>query len=306
MRPDIIDLREFYGSHLGQMARLLVRRRLRGFWPNVRGLSVLGLGFATPYLSAFNEQAERTLALMPAQQGVGRWPRTGRTRVALSEEHALPLPDASIDRVILAHSLENTEQVRAYLREVWRVLTPNGRLLVVVPNRRGLWTRFENTPFGHGRPYSPGQISRLLRDTLFQPIHREAALYLPPINSRVLVRGARAFALSPREPLGAVWHWTAAYAQLMSGDDAGAAQSARLAIAVNPRFPRSYFTLAASAAHLGAAEEARWAVAEHQKYSANATSIAKLRELMNLSSNPAFQAQWSRLEAGLRLAGMPE
>jgi SAM-dependent methyltransferase len=193
MRPDIIDLREFYGSHLGQMARLLVRRRLRDFWPNVRGLSVLGLGFATPYLSTFNGEAERTLALMPAQQGVGRWPRAGRTRVALAEEHALPLPDASIDRVILAHALENTEQVRAYLREVWRVLTPNGRLLVVVPNRRGLWTRFENTPFGHGRPYSPGQISRLLRDTLFQPIQREAALYLPPINSRLLVRGARAF-----------------------------------------------------------------------------------------------------------------
>lgn len=192
MRPDIIDLREFYGGHLGQIAKLLVRRRLREFWPNVRGLSILGLGFATPYLSVFNEQAERVLALMPAQQGVGRWPRTGKVRVALAEENALPLPDASIDRVILAHALENTEQARACLREVWRVLTPNGRLLVVVPNRRGLWTRFENTPFGHGRPYSPGQISRQLRDALFQPIRREAALYLPPINSRLTVRAGPA------------------------------------------------------------------------------------------------------------------
>ncbi|MEQ9639357.1 MAG: methyltransferase domain-containing protein [Alphaproteobacteria bacterium] len=193
MRPDIIDLREFYGGHLGQLARLLVRRRLRAIWPDVRGQSVLGLGYATPYLSMFNEQAERVIALMPAQQGVGRWPRLGRVRVGLADEHALPLPDASIDRVIVAHALENTEQVNHYLREVWRVLTPAGRMLVVVPNRRGLWSRFEHTPFGHGRPYSPDQITRLLRDTLFQPIQREAALYLPPVNSRLLLRGAGAW-----------------------------------------------------------------------------------------------------------------
>lgn len=193
MRPDIIDLREFYGDHLGQVARLLVRRRLRQLWPDVHGLSVLGLGYATPYLSVFNEQAERVIALMPAQQGVGRWPRVGKTRVGLADEHALPLPDASIDRVIVAHGLEHTEQVRPYLREIWRVLSPAGRLLMVVPNRRGLWSRFENTPFGHGRPYSPDQLTRQLRDTLFQPIRRETALYIPPIGSRLLLRGAGAW-----------------------------------------------------------------------------------------------------------------
>ena len=55
------------------------------------------------------------------------------------------------------------------LAEVWRVLTPGGRLLVVVPNRAGLWARMENTPFGYGRPFSRKQLSRLMRDMQFSP-----------------------------------------------------------------------------------------------------------------------------------------
>ena len=37
-----------------------------------------------------------------------------------------------------------------------------GRLLIVVPNRRGVWARSDTTPFGHGRPYSRSQITHLL------------------------------------------------------------------------------------------------------------------------------------------------
>src|ERR1700737_3982393 len=55
------------------------------------------------------------------------------------------------------------------LREVWRVLAPSGRLIAVIPNRRGVWTRTDNTPFGHGRPYSRAQINELLRQTWFTP-----------------------------------------------------------------------------------------------------------------------------------------
>ena len=53
----------------------------------------------------------------------------------------LPLPDGSIDRVLLVHLLEVTEHPRDVLDEVWRVLTPGGRMIVVAPNRRGLWAR---------------------------------------------------------------------------------------------------------------------------------------------------------------------
>ncbi|NQV61720.1 MAG: class I SAM-dependent methyltransferase, partial [Alphaproteobacteria bacterium] len=175
MQPDVIDLREFYSSRLGQVARKLLRHRIRQMWPDVKGLDLLAVGYPTPYLQQFQGEATRILAFMPAQQGVHRWPVRDRNRVALVDEMELPLPDASVDRVLLIHALENAEQVAPLLREVWRVLASGGRLLVVVPNRRGIWARMERTPFGQGHPYSPGQLSRLLRDNQFQPSNRASA-----------------------------------------------------------------------------------------------------------------------------------
>lgn len=193
MRPDVIDLREFYHARLGQVARNLIRRQVRQLWSNVTGMRVLGIGYATPYLRQFREEAERVFAVMPAQQGVTPWPSDEPGLVCLADELELPLPDASIDRVLLVHAIEHAEQVRPMLREVWRVLASGGRLLAVVPNRRGLWSRFERTPFGHGLPYSPGQLNRLLRETMFQPTQRASALFNPPIDSRLLLRAAGAW-----------------------------------------------------------------------------------------------------------------
>src|SRR4026208_1406181 len=112
MWTDVLDLNEFYSSTLGQMTVRLLRARRGEVWPNVRGEAVLGLGYATPFLRPFREEAARTLAFMPAQQGATRWQREGRHRTALVDEMDLPLPDRSIDRVLLVHAVESTEQVR--------------------------------------------------------------------------------------------------------------------------------------------------------------------------------------------------
>ncbi len=200
MYMDVVDLLDFYDSRLGQVARGMIQRRLRALWPDVRGETVLGLGYATPYLHAFGDQAERVIAVMPARQGVLHWPLGDRNLVSLADEVELPLPDLSVDRVLLAHGLECTEQLRGMLREVWRVLSERGRLLVVVPNRRGLWARREATPFGAGQPYTAGQLTRLLRDNLFTPLNTTRALFLPPLDRRLLLRSAPAF-----ENLGQRW-----------------------------------------------------------------------------------------------------
>lgn len=188
MRPDVVDLNTFYGSRLGQAARRLMRHELRGIWPKVAGETVVGIGYATPFLGLFREEAVRTIALMPASQGVLAWPGDGPRRVAIAEESDLPLPDECADRIILVHALEFAEQTEPLMREVWRILTPGGRLLAIVPNRRSLWARVERTPFGHGRPFSGSQLSRLLRDNRFDPVRSEATLYLPPVQMRLVLR----------------------------------------------------------------------------------------------------------------------
>lgn len=189
---DVVDLRDFYAGSLGQTAQRLIRSRIRETWPDVTGKRVLGLGFATPYLRAFLPEAERVIAAMPASQGVLPWPPEGPGLTTLVDETDLPLPDRSIDCMLMVHALEAAEQVRAMMREAWRVLADGGRLMIVVPNRRGIWARLERTPFGNGRPYTLGQLNRLLRDNMFTPVNRSSALFLPPTTSRMMLRSAPA------------------------------------------------------------------------------------------------------------------
>ncbi|MCH9052424.1 MAG: methyltransferase domain-containing protein [Proteobacteria bacterium] len=203
MWTDVVDLRDFYATSLGQSAQRLVRHRIRAMWPDVTGQRVLGLGYVVPYLRPFHEQAERVMAVMPASQGVLHWPRSGPNQVALADEAELPFPDSSIDRVLLVHALECSEQVRPMLREAWRVLAGGGRLLIVVPNRRGIWARLDRGPFGHGQPYTVSQLSRLLRDNLFTPIAATGSLFAPPSHSRMMLAAAPAW-----ERLGSRWFKT--------------------------------------------------------------------------------------------------
>lgn len=181
---------EFYAGARGGVAARLLRERVRRLWPDLTGQSVLGIGYTGPYLRLWREHADRCIALVPAQTGATRWPAGGPNLSCTAEEDALPFADLSFDRILLVHGLEAAENVRGLLREVWRVLKDDGRLLIVAPNRRGMWAHLETTPFGHGQPYSAGQIDKLLAASLFRVERRDTALYFPPSNLRLLLRSA--------------------------------------------------------------------------------------------------------------------
>jgi SAM-dependent methyltransferase len=184
---DAAGLASFYEEPMGQLTRRLILKRVRLAWPDLRGLRVLGYGFAVPYLRPILGEAERVAAFMPAQQGVVAWPGQ-RPLVALGEEDALPFPDAMFDRVLMIHGLESAESVRLLLRQVWRVLAPGGRFLVVTPNRTSLWAQVERSPFAQGRPFTRGQLDQLMRQAMFVPERWDSALFVPPLRSRRFIR----------------------------------------------------------------------------------------------------------------------
>ena len=188
MAIDIDNLRGFYNSALGEVARRLIGRVIRARWPNVTGLTVAAFGYGTPYLDRFLEEAKQCLALMPAEQGVAIWPDWHRCAVALVKSEMLPLPDGSADRLLVIHALESAQRPQAVLEELWRISTPQGRVLIVVPSRRGIWARADSTPYGHGLPYSKAQLRDLLHETSFCPVFWGEALYAPPIARRLLIR----------------------------------------------------------------------------------------------------------------------
>ena len=200
MWSDVIDLRDFYRTALGRVARRMIRNHVRTIWPDAHAMNVLGIGYATPYLMPFRDEAERAVSVMPAPQGVLHWPVDGPNLVALADEDELPLPDVSVDRVLLVHALECSERLRPMLREIWRVMADDAKLLAVVPNRRGIWARRDRTPFGHGRPFTPTQIERLLRDHMFTPTGMTYGLFMPPSKRRMVVAAAPAW-----ERLGQHW-----------------------------------------------------------------------------------------------------
>ena len=80
MQLDAADLADFYEAPIGQLARRMIARQVRVLWPSAKGACILGYGFAVPYLRPYLGDAERAVALMPAQQGVEIRETGGRRR----------------------------------------------------------------------------------------------------------------------------------------------------------------------------------------------------------------------------------
>ena len=182
---------EFYATPQGAVAVRLVRERLTRIWPDAAGQAVLGLGHAAPYLPAWQHNAARCLSACLG--AVVPWPGSGPGLSCAVLPEALPFSDLSLDRILVVHGLQDAESARRMLREVWRVLKDDGRLLVVAPNRAGLWAHVDSTPFGQAAPYSASEMSRLLTGSLFRVERRDGALYVPPSRHRLVLRSARMF-----------------------------------------------------------------------------------------------------------------
>jgi SAM-dependent methyltransferase len=189
---DVSVLREFYASRLGAVTRRAIAQRLQALVPNGNGAAVLGLGYANPYLEAWRSEASRCAAFMPARRGVVRWPEDGPAAAALVDEFDLPLVESQVDLALVVHGLELSDDPAEMLAEVWRVLAPQGRFLLVVPNRRGMWARFDSTPFGYGQPFSRPQLSKLLEAAQFVPVRWSHALFMPPVDRGFVVGSAGA------------------------------------------------------------------------------------------------------------------
>lgn len=192
MINDVVELRDFYTSSIGKLAQKDINHLIYKIWPNCKNQIILGMGYTPPFLNPLNSAHNTVYSFMPSQQGILGWPAHQPSLSTLINESCLPLPNQSIDRILCVHMLENCRNQHEFLQEIWRVLKPEGRVLFIVPNRRGLWARVDNNPFGHGQPYTMTQLNSLLRAHLFTPSVHYRGLYIPPVSSKffTLVRPA--------------------------------------------------------------------------------------------------------------------
>jgi hypothetical protein len=187
MYRDITEIKQFYQSSLGKLTAQILGRKLKSFWGEEIAVekNILGVGYPLPYLDKCDHR--KTFAVMTATQGVTRWPLLGPCRTVLTEDHIIPLQDNSAERILLVHAVENADYLRELMHEVWRVLEPNGRVLLVVPSRAGLWANSDKTPFGHGRPFSMKQLRNMLFNLQFVIENHRRALYFFPSHNRALI-----------------------------------------------------------------------------------------------------------------------
>lgn len=179
MWHDILKLRDFYHGSVGRVVRRVLRPYVEN-WLKPEGY-VLGIGYVQPYMKHQIDNPHAHI-LMPARMGVMHWPQGHDNRTLMAWEHHLPCADNSIDTVFIAHTLEYVGDPQALLNEAWRVLKPQGRLLLMVPNRNSPWCRVELplSPFVRGHPYSSREVHKLLRVCHFTVNQAIYGLYVPP------------------------------------------------------------------------------------------------------------------------------
>ena len=206
MHLDVLDLRNFYyRTQLGRVAQRAIRDKVVDLWPPMAGQTVAGFGFAVPLLRPYLEVSRRVVALMPGPQGVMPWPVGEPNICTLCEDASWPLATGFVDRLAVMHGLETSDNSSAVLEECYRVLGPGGRALFIVPNRIGLWSRREGTPFGFGRPYSISQLEAELKRSGFTPERGLTVLFAPPSQGRFWLRTS------------AFWEWLGRSAPWLAG-----------------------------------------------------------------------------------------
>ncbi|WP_417246146.1 hypothetical protein [Celeribacter sp.] len=189
MHLDVVELRNFYyRTGLGRAAQRAIREQVVSYWPDAQRQTVAGFGFSVPLLRPFLSDARRVIALMPDQQGVMHWPAGMPNVSALCPETRWPVQTGFVDKLLVMHGLETSDAPDALLEECWRALGPGGKAMFIVPNRGGLWSRSDSTPFGYGRPYSLGQLESQLRRARFVPERHAAVLFQPPSHKRHWLR----------------------------------------------------------------------------------------------------------------------
>lgn len=179
MNIDVVDLKEFYRSVLAEKVKDIIKKMLTCLRKNDLGKRTLFVGFGAPY----SDISKNEFLLMHAHFGALAWPDSNKGRVALSYENEWAFSDHLFDEIIIIHGLEYAQNANDLLQECYRCLCPEGRLVVITPNRRGIWIHSGKTPFSFGHPYTLSQLSSLLKKNDFIPLDATRGLYSFPTTT---------------------------------------------------------------------------------------------------------------------------
>ncbi|GAB5459407.1 MAG: methyltransferase domain-containing protein [Henriciella sp.] len=193
MRQSAATLEAFYATRLGRASTERLGQRMFDLWGANKGKSVLVVGYPAPVLPIWQGTARTCIGVVPAE--IGETSLTGARGGVLARigEERLPFNDGTFDRVVLLHAVEEADNPRRLLREVWRILAPEGRVIVAATNRFSFWSLSEANAFGHGRPWTRRQLSRFMSDSLLQVTASTTAVHMPPLDWVLITAASRSW-----------------------------------------------------------------------------------------------------------------
>ena len=130
-------MQDFWGSPAGRYLKAWETVKMETLVSDVFGFHALQLGLPELDALAANRMPHRWCAVHdPDDVSLGAKVRQAQL---VCEPSALPFPEASLDLVAMPHTLELHPDPHAVLREVARVLVPEGRVVICGLNPNSLW-----------------------------------------------------------------------------------------------------------------------------------------------------------------------
>jgi malonyl-CoA O-methyltransferase len=125
---------------------------VRELLPSVSGRAVLDAGCGTGrYLNLLSQAGAADLVGVDRSADMLRFVRTRAARLVRADLRCLPLRDRSVDVVVCGLTLMDVAELDMAIREMARVLAPNGALVYSTLHPAGAaegWTRTFDTPAG--------------------------------------------------------------------------------------------------------------------------------------------------------------
>ncbi len=182
--PNVTELKEFYETPLGKFTCQKLRQKISKLWPEVSREKILGLGFALPYLPLL-AYGNSCVAFMPSSIGAMKVEDASPT--AMVDITALPARNEYFDRAVLIHCMENIEETEKMLEQLWHVMKPAAKILLIVPNDNSLWLKL-NTPYKKSLSYTKMTLLHYLLFSKFSPRRISRDLFFIPSNNRSINR----------------------------------------------------------------------------------------------------------------------
>lgn len=184
MTCSVKELSDFYKTPLGEVVHVYINDIIKKFIPDTtKNQFILGLGYVTPYLTKKLIQNNTILSFTFDKMGGITWPNIACSQTAIVHDHHLPITNKVIDRLIIVHGLEYCQNSEQLFKEINRIIAPDGEILIIFPNKAGIWSHTSNTPFAYGEHYTMSQLITALSKSGLTIISKERFLYFPPTQS---------------------------------------------------------------------------------------------------------------------------